>query len=309
LVDEKVKEYVMVDPEAQPGARRSRTRRSVTSVAIVLCVGVGAVSVVIWANHGDASATKARQAAPKRAAERLAAQLRDSAVLPSGAKPTTAAPPNILSAPLESLSSPNLVDVHGLWIVAEPSEQVVGFLRTHAPHGMANGACCATAGGPDGRAEMVQFVEPANGLPSSDITEAQIQVSVTSSWVRVDAQAVWRARRDPAERVPATDHIVTITLDTSNDRPRPIVVSDRNAVNRLESSFNHLFVAVPAVSNGCGFEPTYTVRFSTTRTARPDVVATLFCGGARVTVGGHASATLDASAFTSQIAAVIPSHS
>jgi hypothetical protein len=110
--------------------------------------------------------------------------------------------------------------------------------------------------------------------------------------VRVDAQVVWRARRDRATLVPATDRVVTLAAvaapTADGHAPLPLVITDRMKVAQLAHLFDALPVSIPG-EHGCPLETDdgYLVTFRPTRTASPDVVATLQCNGVDATVNGH----------------------
>ena len=233
-------------------------------------------------------------------------------MLPKGAVRYLGSPPADLARPFESPGTANLVDAYHFWTVSEPSESVAQFLRSHVPAGLVGEAMFGTMS-KDGVVTVrnVKFSDPR--ATSSSIVSAELQVSVgrrteTTSWVRVDAQVVWRDARDPAEHVPASDQVVTLTPDPavqpdSGSAPHRVVVTDGRTVERLERSFNDLPVAVPAVRS-CPLTPTYVVEFSATKTSAPDVVATLRCGGVAVTIHGRRASQLEAASFSADIAAL-----
>ena len=81
-----------------------------------------------------ASATHAASTEPKDAAIALASRMLDKAVLPAGARPSTAPPPAVVRGP----SVPgigNLVFAHRLFTVNEAPHAVWQWLQAHVPKG------------------------------------------------------------------------------------------------------------------------------------------------------------------------------
>jgi hypothetical protein len=122
-----------------------------------------------------------------------------------------------------------------------------------------------------------------------------MQRSATTSWVRADAQVIWRARRAADERVSASDRVVIITrggLSPKSSTTR-VVVTDPATVERLRRAFNALPVGWIG-THGCTLDPPqYTVEFAASEHGKPDIVAKAFCGDTSVTVNGKPAATLE----------------
>jgi hypothetical protein len=194
-------------------------------------------------------------------------------------------------------------------MVNEPSAAVVSFVRNHPPHAMDGGQCCGTSKhGEDVIVTMVSFGDLH--IPSPDIASAELQMSVarrteTTAWVRADAQVVWRGRRDPAERVPATDRAIVITRTPADPTlaSTRIAVTDKSAVEHVQHVFNALLVARPG-PHSCPQIPSYRLEFRATKTSPTNVVATIRCGDVSVTVGGGTAATLDAAGLESDVGAL-----
>lgn len=270
-------------------------------VALVVVAAIAWASGAHRANDGGAAAT-----IPAATATALANQLVERTPLPTGATRYGGAPPAIIDHPWENVQTPNLVDVHEVWIVPAADATVLAFVRAQKLPGMPATGCCGTSGGPNFHIDNVTF-GPTTPFPKTgSIVSAQVLVTVTArtattTWVRVDAQVVWRARRDPATLVPAADRVITLTAvpePTDAPTPRPLVVTDATNVRRLGHLFNTLPVAVPG-ADGCGRiddGTDYTVAFRRNLTAEPDVTATLTCS----IVTAHASGrqvTLDDDGF------------
>jgi hypothetical protein len=312
-------------------AHRYRMRRRFAAAAMAVCTVATGIAVVAWANNGGGGGIRTVNSTPagrrlsspkqdadlvrKAAAERLAAELVGMAILPSQAQLYLGPPPSSVAAAFEAESTPNLVDVHRLWIVNAPSDPVVSFFRSHVPPTWVDGACCGySVGGSHVTVRMVLFSPPPYLLRATWTVTAQLQMSVarrtaTTTWVRADAQVVWRSRRDPAERVSPEDRVVIVTLEPAitpdpGHAPHEFLVTDGRTVERLKNTFNDLLVAVPGPTS-CTGAPDYTLRFAMTATSPPDVVANLQCGQTTVTIHGRTAATLDASPLESEVAAMV----
>jgi hypothetical protein len=214
------------------------------------------------------------------------ADLMRRVVVPAGATPYTGVLPARLRAPFESEGTPNLVDEQRAWIVPEPSARVLAFVRAHPPGGLTVAACCGSASGPTGRVDAVTFGAPTASSATGPIANAQVLVSVsartaTTTWVRADAQAVWRARRDPATLVPVTDLVITVGHS---------VIDEMTDVARLVRELDALPVAVPTVSHGLCTQKTQmrvTIEFRRTSDAAADVSVKTTCNHLEVNERGH----------------------
>lgn len=301
-------------------ARRYRTRRRIAASALVACAAAGGFAVVAWASVGgrgevrtiNSTPSTLPQLSPKKDAELLAVELLGRVVLPGGADLYSGPAPSDLAVPFETPATPNLVDVHRFWIVSEPADRVVSFLRSHTPPKMRGGACCGFESRGDRVVHVVEFFNPPS-LPSSEIVSAELQAAVTrrsdtTAWLRVDAQVIWRARRDVSERVPAFDRVVSIAREPGlssdpSQAARQITLTDPVTVENIQRSFNALAVGVPG-THTCPPSAAYVIRFRRTTTSAPDVVVSLRCGDASVTINGQHAATLDAEPLYDKITTI-----
>ncbi len=118
--------------------------------------------------------------------------------------------------------------------------------------------------------------------------------------VRVDAVVGWTPPRPDDEFVPASDHVVVVSVVRSNGSiGRRVVVTDSQQVGQIVHSFNELAVSQGG-AHSCPPIPltavAYRIAFFESRTAHPDVVATLrSCAGVAVVAGGKASVGLEPS--------------
>jgi hypothetical protein len=244
---------------------------------------VGAAIVLgACGGHGRAGAPASD---PRVVAVRTTSDLLRRVVVPTGATVDTGALPQMLRRPFFAENTPDLVDVHRAWIVPESSAGVLAFEHAHVPRGLTasgSGTSTAESGIDFITLDATNAVSGTGTIQSAEILVAVSPRTPTTSWLRVDAHAVWRPRRDPATIVPATDRVVTVTKD---GHARTITAAA--TVDRIEHEFNALPAAVPGTS-GCGLQTdTLAVAFASSREAQPDVTATLDCGALAVTAHGH----------------------
>jgi uncharacterized protein YceK len=225
-----------------------------------------------------ASSPRGRSSGPRDTATRIASELQARVVVPSGATLDTATLPSELAQAEMAEGTSNLVDQHHVWIVPEPSTRTRAFEQTHPPRGM-------TVVGPDGQSggggrltvNFFGFDAPSFASPSGPIASAQLLVAVaartaTTSYLRVDAQVVWRPTRDAATIVPARDRVVTVTT-----KGQAHVVADATTVDRIARVFNALPVTPPGESSCPPQNGVYAIAFARTRSSGPDITASLMC--------------------------------
>ena len=126
---------------------------------------------------------------PKQAATALGHRMLDEAVLPSGARPSTAPAPAVLRGPSSTPAMGNLVFAHRLWTVDEAPHAVWQWLQAHVPSGFVKyGTSSGTNRGvPSWGVEDSLSVLP----PNTSYAELQLGVAADASGkavVRVDSQ-------------------------------------------------------------------------------------------------------------------------
>jgi hypothetical protein len=216
-------------------------------------------------------------------AEQVAATLLNRAVLPPGARLYRGVVPKHLASPFSQPRLMNLVVRSRLWVVPEPPSAVVAFLRSHTIFGLRMDSALGMSS-QDGRVVVWNLSGKPTSSFGADLADVELQESVAAkpggSFVRVDALAVWLNPRETDEYVPASDHVVTIsrrvTIGAAAQRSaRRLVVTDPRPVVRLAKIFDGLPVAIVGF-RGCvaDFGVVYTIAYSTTVSARPDVVVT-----------------------------------
>ncbi len=303
--------------------RRRRIRRwRIGSGAVCISIAV-AVALVLAANPTTESVVVEATQEPdptrvaKETAERYADIYLDRLVLPDGAKPYLGAPPQYLLKAFATPGTPNLVDHHRFWRVPHNTGVTVKFLRSHPPAGMTGPEMSGIGStGSQITVESLTYetTPAASSLLPTTIAELQVQVSVTAdgtgSWVRADAQVLWRPERDPTTFLPDNIHAITISRKPnrqpdSNPGAGRVQITDMKAVTELVDAFNELTVAVPGEDHGCGMTPSYTLEFRSRASAAPELTATIYCRYVQVTINGHDAATLAKSAALSQPVAAI----
>lgn len=234
---------------------------------------------------------------PKQAAIALGDRMLDEAVLPAGARQSTAPAPAILRGPSSTPAMGNLVFAHRLWTVDEAPHAVWQWLQAHVPSGFVKyGTSSGTNRGvPSWGVEDSLSVRP----PNTSYAELQLEVAADASGqavVRVDSQVGWTAPRPADEFVPARDRVVTVRVIHPYEKGKPVsktvVATDPKLVRPIVRSFNALRVTPPDTVHSCpplrAISAVYEVSFATSADATPDLVASVGgCGGARVAVAGR----------------------
>ena len=273
------------------------------------------------AHRGDEGTTAPTQspvtvvAAQSRAhAEQLAATVLRRVVLPSSARLYRGAVPKLLVGPFQRPAVPTLVDVPRIWTVPESPLTVVAFLKAQRPPGLSVGTAVGTET-LRGRAIVWSLGAFAVGSFGPDIDSAELEESVAAapqgSYVRADALVVWLSARNDDEHVSAADRVVTLTRQSAFARggtpaTRHLVVTDQKQVARLAAIFNALPTALGGVSNCVNdLGVTYTIAFSTTVTARPDIVVTAGVCNYQIEVHGRRATGLKTNALATAAAALL----
>jgi hypothetical protein len=247
-------------------------------------------------------ATKAAALSPKQAAIALGNRMLDEAVLPPGARVSSAPPPAVLRAPGGSPAMGNLLYAHRTWTVDEAPHTVWQWLQAHVASGFVkDGTSSGTASGvPSWGVEDRLSVFP----PNTSYAELLYGVAADASSkavVRVDTEVGWTAPRPADEYVPARDRVVTVRVIHPYEPGKPVsktvVATDPKLVDPIVHSFNALRVSPPDEVHGCPAmgmgSAVYEVSFATAPHAKPDLVASIGgCGGVTVTVAGHPAMAL-----------------
>lgn len=305
------KEYDALPAPEATVVRRPRVRNRARvlagiaiAVALVAAVGVFAGTRRDSDRHGvevrpTASSTTTRPAiSGPDAATTLADELLRRATLPPGARVSTAPPPPLLAQAATMPGVTTLVDHHRQYTVPSSAADVTDFVQSHANSGTVSDGV-GTVTGPGNT--VVYFVAQATKITGDLIVSAEIEYSVTAatattSILRVDAIVVYGPRHP---HIPARDVVVVVTRELASDPHRltRIVVTDARPVARLVAAFesSKTDVGVRHCPAEFGNPDLYTLSFSQSRAARPDVVVSIAhtgCSDALVKVDGHAAPPL-----------------
>jgi hypothetical protein len=229
----------------------------------------------------------------------LGQRMLDEAILPAGARRSSASPPAGLRGPSTVPAMGNLEYAHDLWTVAEPPHDVFEWFQAHIPHGYSKDETESGTdrGVPSWAVGDKLTVEPPN------ISYAELDYGVAGDGaggavVRVDTVVGWTAPRPADELVPATDRVVMLTVvHLRGAIGKRVVATDPKLVQPIVRAFNALRVFPPDQQYSCpaigANAVSYRVGFAASTTAVPDIVASIGpCGGVSVTVGGRTAPEL-----------------
>jgi hypothetical protein len=272
-------------------------------------VTVGALVLALAGCH-----SKSSEASERSDAMRVVAAVLADAKLPSGARPFNGTPAPLLRSPaMQPQGDPNLVTRSVFWTTAQAPTAVVASLTATMKSETGFAPTTSTLG-QSGRTVVWSLTDYPAKLSTADVARVERVESVTASgrgsMIRVDAMADWYTPRGSDERVPASDHVVTLTsratigAAAASQPPKVIVVTDAATVTRLAGMFNHLQVDVVSGS-GCGLNDDgvqYTIEYRATRAATPDVVVSGRQCGQTVKIHGHLATRLNTIPLTQAVA-------
>ena len=230
----------------------SMRKVSVAAVGVVMALAV--LPAALSGSGQPAAATRITGATPGAAApasgEQFAIQVLDSAPLPPGAQPWTAAAPAVLDGPMLSVVGSALTDLDALYLVDEPAgPALTQYVLAHLPAG----ATVQTSGsstGPSGDATGFVVSLPTSGANESMAQLLYATTETSEGYVlRVDAQVVWVPDRSPADaiRAPAGALLTgytTISDMNSSSGPVTVPLGDADSVE-LADAINALPLATP----------------------------------------------------------------
>jgi hypothetical protein len=137
-------------------------------------------------------------------ADSYAQRVLAEAVIPPGARATTAVNSDFLKQPFQTASTDGLVDIHGIYVIDELPEAVQSYITTHLPQG-ASLAGTGMLGGPTGVAHGIEVSLPTSGANENyaELVYEIVADGTGSSEFRVDAQVIWVPNRSADELAPS----------------------------------------------------------------------------------------------------------
>lgn len=211
------------------------------------------------------------QAPGKPAAERVAQELVDAAVIPPDSQRLSISPSTGLDHPFLEVAALNLIDRNAWWKVNLSADSLVAYLKSHPPSKM----ILSGSGGASGPHQPTVHSLRFDGTGSGPGGEPTLLLSVVSAgkqnaWLRADGQTIWYPPRPDAETAPS-DATITISLSSGPTRK----ITDRASVRRLAAEFNELTISPPFVSaGGCWVRPMLSIAFAKAGSTHPSLVAT-----------------------------------
>jgi hypothetical protein len=297
------------DALAEPAADPRRARGARTRVFIACSVA----AVIAAALVGLFTLTRGRSAAPnvdvqpgtsttatrpagQVAAEALARQLLDRAVLPPGASVSTAPPPSVLSLLPPHPGARTLVDLHGLWTVPMSAHEAASFAQAHVTPGLRNfgvGLGSFSIRGVTALEVEEELISTTDDtIDSAELFYSASATGPATSALRVDAFVVWGPHHP---HIPTRDKVVTVTgtLQYPSGKSTTAVVTDARTVAQLVTAFEKARIVLDSVLSCPLVElrpSLVTMSFATSRSAQPDVVAKVEDTGCRIAdvrIDGH----------------------
>jgi hypothetical protein len=197
-----------------------------------------------------AGAVSATNETPKQRAEKAAAGILASFVVPPGGR-RLAAPPNlpggVLKSPITFVGANWEVHVTTFWEASGSPQAVLAWEQAHLPRRF-------TPGDAD-------FGPPAwdRGFalgPEGVLVDRELDVEVASagggrSGIRVDAWVAWLPPRPASSLIPPTARTVTIAKLDSDSPPAPVTITDPATVRKLAALIDGLLLSTTPAGALC----------------------------------------------------------
>jgi hypothetical protein len=131
------------------------------------------------------------------------------ATVPPGVQPTNTVVSSWLEQAAQAPDVPGLIDLHELYLVDEPPNAVVNYVKAHLRVGAVAGT--GTSNSPNSSATDVVISLPISGPNEylSEVTYDAVPDGSSGAELRVDAQVVWLADR-PAQEDAPSDALVDV---------------------------------------------------------------------------------------------------
>jgi hypothetical protein len=248
-----------------------------------LVVAAVAVTAAGVASGKSASHPPRSDAANRRVARHDAVGLLGKLVLPDGATRVSSDPSigRRLNAAALVEASPQLVDLHRFWRVAESPADVLAWLHKHVPSGSVVGGT-GTSSGPGFSIDSIQFGFRAVSrvLLWRDLVVSVAAARGRGAAIRADAEDVWVLERPRSERVPSgtaqIDVAVTRTdFKTGHTSTTPQTVTKAATIQKVISLVDALPMdQLGAVPCPVDLGPDVTLKFLPASGSTPLAVAT-----------------------------------
>lgn len=245
------------------------------------------------------------------AAQALAASLLDQVILPPGTKVTTTMPA-ALDRLFSSPPTPNLIDLHRMFLVPGLApEAVKDYLgRLPAPGFTVDGMGRLSHDG----IFIVESGDPSDPAGHPRLDEQMVAAPGGGTLVRADAWIVWLPSRSPGEVVTGSDVTVVVS-----DRGMPmggvpapqsieLTVTDTVGAARLIRDFNAIPTAAPGMPFGCIAHAGWTLAVTFTASGQAIAAQEDSCGHLMVTVGSSGAQDLqDSGSFEQDLVSLLGS--
>jgi hypothetical protein len=238
---------------------------------LVALLVLGAALALAAPSSAPKSPRGVSQTANKRAANRDGQLLLSRLVLPADAISTQREPPgggSALTDPGPVIASRDVVDQHAWWVVPQPVQAVLAFIRAHPP--FASQLESSGSGGAYGvtTSWSLRFSWPpiASVLYARALSVLFVALPDGSTAVRADAGDMWDIPRPLTERIPSSASVLDVIVERPRMHPSPsITVTDTATVSKIAAMINHLAtvqpvaISCPEISAGRAFV-TFTFR-------------------------------------------------
>ena len=219
-------------------------------------------------------------------------------VLPKAVVPVSKLPGGLLSTPPQTPATPDLVDLHRLYVVGEPVATALAFVKAHQPAHTSVGTegTSGTTTPPITTEWFIGFSWPPVGsvLNSRQVLVSLAALSSNRTAIRLDAEVTWLPAKPAGDLIPPGPDLLRAELSRglNGEQGRgPTTTKDPAVIEAIRSRVNGLGVFPPGVMScpaDFGQELTLTFRWPASR--HPAVVVTADVAGCQVvavTRSGH----------------------
>jgi hypothetical protein len=224
-----------------------------TALILAGCAVAGPSSPVPSATGtgGRPSASPASSASltPGQRAQADAAAILAAFAMPPGAKRLSAPPASVKAAlgrPLQTDSSPDIVDDDSFWMVPGVPAAALAWEEQHVPRRFTRTESFhGTDGGVAQSGDVFTLPPIAGVLGSRELMVEVADGGGGETAIRVDAQVTWTPAKPAGAAVPAAARVVTLSMNYGANAhgrkpPEPVTITDPVTVGKVAALVDHL---------------------------------------------------------------------